>query len=65
MKLKEYTERLNQLSKNHPEASNYEVVTSRDDEGNGFNRVHYHPSIGNFSDGEFSEESKPNSVCLN
>jgi hypothetical protein len=45
MKLKDYLERLNELVKNKPEALEMEVLTARDDEGNGFNVVHYAPSV--------------------
>ena len=66
MKLKEYIKILNQLLKDHPEASEYKVITSMDYEGNSFNFVLYGPQIGYFSDGEFDPlDDETNSVCLN
>ena len=46
MNLKEYIKNLSKLLEEHPEAAEFEVVTACDDEGNGFNRVYYTPSIG-------------------
>ena len=74
MNLREYIENLNNLAKGNPEALDYEVISSKDDEGNGFNVVHYEPSIGGFNDGEFypkdfiTEEDMDielNAVCVN
>ncbi len=71
MKLEEYLKELNKLVKENPELLEAEVITSIDDEGNGFNRVFYTANPGFFEDGEFigeSNEEKPpviNAVCLN
>jgi len=67
MKLKEFAENINKLLKERPESAEFDVVSSRDDEGNGFNLVSYDPSIGTYDavDKEFSSESKPNAVCIN
>jgi hypothetical protein len=75
MKLKEYMEKLELFVKENPEALEMDVVTSRDDEGNGYNQVYYSPSIGIFEDGDFipssqikeyeREPKEINSVCLN
>lgn len=75
MTLKEYLENLNEFIAEHPEALEYEVVTSADDEGNYYNPVHYTPSIGLFEDGEFTQldnfeeceidNKDANSVCIN
>lgn len=52
-----------------------QVITSKDDEGNGFNLVHYEPTKGIFEDREFTssenyeeeerEDSETNAVCVN
>ena len=75
MTLKEYLENLNEFVAEHPEALEYEVVTSADDEGNYYNPVHYTPSIGLFKDDEFTHKDNfeeceidnedANSVCIN
>ena len=79
MKLKQYLENLNDLVKEDPTALNMEVVAAIDDEGNGYNAIHYSPSLGvyNDEDREFSsdkedweecnedEEFKPNAICIN
>lgn len=67
MKLKEFAKNINELLKDRPETADFEVVSSRDDEGNGFNLVHYSPSVGNYDneEREFKEEKKLNAVCIN
>ena len=75
MKLKQYLEQINNLIKENPNALEMEVITSKDDEGNGFNPVYYTPSKGIFEDREFisyeqyedweREESETNAVCVN
>jgi len=69
MKLKQYLAQLNQLANDYPKALEFDVVTSKDDEGNGYDLVHYSPCIGKFEDNGFDNElpngTKPNSVCLN
>ena len=66
MKFKEYVENLNKLIKDIPEVAEMQVVTSKDDEGDGYNLVHYSPTVGNYDgDGEFDEELEPNAVCVN
>jgi len=71
MKLRKYIEFLNGLIKEDPDALDYEVVTSSDDEGNNFNKVYYKPSIGQFDeatwqfDNDKDAAKKPNAVCLN
>jgi hypothetical protein len=52
-----------------------DVVYSRDDEGNGYQRVHYGPNKGIFEDRDFipadqledyeREEGEINAVCIN
>ena len=67
MKLKEFSENINKLLADRPETAEFEVVTSKDDEGNGFNIVHYSPSVGSYNEEEreFKEESELNAVCVN
>ncbi len=71
MNLKTYIDNLLKLVETNPEALTMDVVTSSDDEGNSYNRVHYEPSLGCFTDeegdGEFSTEDscEPDQVCVN
>lgn len=66
MKFKEYVENLNKLLAERPETAELDVVTSRDDEGNGYNLVHYPPSVGHLDeDRDFTEEKEVNAVCVN
>jgi hypothetical protein len=76
MTLKQYIENLNEFVEKNPEALEFEVIYSEDDEGNGYNRIAYAPSKGvldedgefwsetNLSEGEF-EFSDMNVVCIN
>lgn len=75
MRLTEFLSLANKLAKENPEALNYEVITSTDDEGNGFNLVSFAPSIGVYDDGNFIpidcikengyKKKDVNAVCLN
>lgn len=75
MTLRIFLENLNRFAEENPETLDMEVVTSKDDEGNGFNPVHYAPSKGFFDGGDFIshtqyegyelDENKTNTVCLN
>ncbi len=66
MNLKEYSENINKLAKEHPDAT---VVYAVDDEGNAFGRVYYAPSVGFYSDDGFEAEPEDNkqinAVCIN
>jgi hypothetical protein len=66
MKLKEYIEELQKIAQDYPDAV---VVYSADDEGNYFEEVHFGPSVGRFSNGEWESgedmQGKPNAVCIN
>jgi len=68
MKLKKYIKTLKRFIKEHPEAKNYRVIASKDDEGNGYTYVHYDPSVGYF-DREAQEfetkHHKHDCVCIN
>ena len=48
MKFKDYIKNLQKFLKEHPETAEMEVVTSIDDEGNGYNAVQFGPSIAQF-----------------
>jgi len=67
VKLKEYLQNLNTLAEKRPETLDFDVITSRDDEGNGFSLVYWQPSVGNYDkdDLEFTEEVELNAVCVN
>ena len=75
MTLKEFIENLNKFVKENPETLEMQVVTSKDDEGNGFNLVYYKPSKGIFEDRDFisfeqyedfeRDENETNAVCVN
>lgn len=74
MKLKQYLASLNKLAALHPETLEFEVVYSKDDEGNGFQTVSYEPVIGFFdsdyagdfySGDQIDEEMEVNAVCVN
>jgi hypothetical protein len=67
MKLKEYIDNLNAQIEINPSLLTLDVITSKDDEGNGYNLVHYTAAAGVFEDGEFggSNDGKCNAICLN
>ena len=66
MKLKEFVNNLNELMLDRPETADLDVVTAKDDEGNGYNLVYYTPQVGHFDeDREFKEEQPTNAVCVN
>lgn len=67
MKLKQFTENLNKLMEERPETADFDVVTSIDDEGNGFNLVYYNPQVGHYdsNEKEFYQEKEVNAVCIN
>ena len=50
MTLGDYLVMLKELCDKHPEALQMEVFTSRDDEGNDYNKVYCGPSIGMIAD---------------
>lgn len=52
MTLKQYIETLQKFADENPEALNFEVIYSEDDEGNGFNRISYSPSLGVYDEDE-------------
>ena len=72
MKLSEFIKNLQEFEK---ENGNLDVITSIDDEGNGFNRVAYSPSLGFYNEDEkdfieqnsedFTKLLKINTICVN
>jgi len=67
MKLKDFVKNLNELMAERPETAEFDVVTSKDDEGNGFSLVYLDPRVGRYDskDREFKAEVKANAVCVN
>lgn len=72
MKFDLYVKQVTQLLIDRPETANLDVITSKDDEGNGFNQVHYQPYLGHFDGEDFTGENvdedirqKSNAVCVN
>lgn len=60
MNFKTYLENLNKLAQENPETLEMTVIYSKDDEGNGYQEVHYQPTLGNYDPeddwGGFSSE---------
>lgn len=66
MKLKEYSKHITDMAKKYPDL---EVISARDEEGNGFFPVYYHPTLGIFENDNFDDDpkdtSKYNAICIN
>ena len=76
MKLKEFIDNLHDLVKQRPEIKEFDVVTAKDEEGNGFTIVCYFPTIGHFDKGDSdfegenaddpdSSQKENNAICVN
>lgn len=67
MTLENYIKVLTKLVQDNPNAGNYLVIYSADDEGNHFQPVQFHPTIGTYKwDGFDDSKSKDNNaVCIN
>lgn len=75
MNLKQYIKQLTEFANQYPEALEMVVITSKDDEGNGYETVKYLPCLGVYGDGEFYsgvgieewgyEKTDINAVCVN
>lgn len=73
MTLREYIEGINNFAKLHPEALDYIVVYSSDDEGNNYYPVIFEPAKGVYEKGDFVDEDylediknkTVNAVCIN
>jgi hypothetical protein len=74
MTLRTYIANLKVFAKEYPDALDLEVITSKDDEGNGFNTIKFTPTRGKFDGEDFLDfgddsslikEHEINSVCVN
>ena len=77
MKLKQYIKNLNDLVRDKPELLQYDVLHSRDEEGNGYEKIYYEPSLGHLEGGVFEvgqyykenpeeyEGFEINAICIN
>jgi hypothetical protein len=73
MILDKYIEELIKFRDNNEGSGKLDVITSKDDEGNGYNEVYYEPTIGCFDGDDFTsdneedefDEDSINSVCVN
>jgi hypothetical protein len=70
MKLKEYLNALNELLEKNPQAGDFLVIYSSDDEGNNFQPVYFKPGVLhviNLEESylEISDKGEPNAVCIN
>jgi len=74
MKLKKFLANLNAFIEKNPKALELDVVTSKDEEGNGFYEVYNEPELGNFCKKEFVSkeqmsdfeiELEINAICIN
>ncbi len=67
MTYKEFVDNQVKFLKENPGLAELDVITSQDDEGNGFTRVVFEPQAGNFYDDcEFDGDKQPfNAVCVN
>ena len=68
MTFNEYLKSCEDLIKENPEIGTFQVVYSIDDEGNAFHKVQFKPTVGEFTNNEFTDLSDamtPNAVCIN
>ena len=73
MKLHEFRNKLNEILEKYPNADDFDVIYSSDDEGKSFDLVRYNPSVGNFNvkTKEYKDLSydikrtKVNTICIN
>lgn len=67
MKLKEYLKEINKLVEKNPDLLEREIVYSKDDESNGYQKVLYTPTTGTMHDNEFYEDSDDDEkvICIN
>ena len=57
MTLQEHYDKLTSLLAEHPEAKDYQLVYSKDEEGNGYEPVYYSAGIGHYDAGEWYTEN--------
>jgi hypothetical protein len=69
MKLKEYLNKLNKLLEKNPQAGDFLVIYSSDDEGNSYQPVYFEPTLmcAENPEDRYLEitEDEPNVVCIN
>ncbi|MEY4333495.1 MAG: hypothetical protein RLZZ196_2238 [Bacteroidota bacterium] len=69
MTLKEYLNELNKLLEKNPQAGDFLVIHSSDDEGNSYQPVYFAPCLMRAENPEHSyleiTEGEPNMVCIN
>jgi len=70
MKLKEYLNALNELLEKNPQAGDFLVIHSSDDEGNSFQPVWFTPALMSVDNPdqsylEVNHDGEPNVVCIN
>jgi hypothetical protein len=74
MTFAEYKRQLDELAEENPHPMDVVVITSKDDEGNGFSPVVYDPGFGRFGMGEYTgipkdasaeDKKKINAICVN
>lgn len=65
MTLREHIDQLQNFAKENPDCLEMTVITSKDDEGNGYNEIRFSPSKGSFDGDDFNQEGEPNAVCVN
>jgi hypothetical protein len=70
--LGEFIKGLQRIVENNPKAADLIVLTAIDDEGNGYNTVHFDPSVGTYEDQEWQDcEEMPDDndeathICVN
>lgn len=66
MKLEHFLENIRKIVDENPEALECDVVYSKDNEGNGFEYVHFEPALGNYDGAEFNQgDPDSNAICIN
>ena len=60
--LKQFAREIDLYLKRHPEHADLPVLTARDDEGNGYNRVYFDPGHG--TDWELGNGDTIEGVCV-
>jgi hypothetical protein len=70
MTLKEYLNALNELLEKNPQAGDFLVIHSSDDEGNSFQPVWFSPALMSVDNPdqsylEINHDGEPNVVCIN
>ncbi len=62
MKFKDYLKMLNDFAEANPESLEYITLYAKDDEGNGYQEVHYDPTLGHSEGGYNAEFSSLESI---